>query len=225
MPRLERGLAANVIYHVINRGNGRQEVFHKDSDYSAFVELMKEAKERYSVDLYAYCLMPNHFHIAVQPEKGEDLSRWMQWLMTSHVRRYHRHYESSGHVWQGRYKSFMIQKDSHLLMVLRYIESNPVRAKLVGSATEWQWSSHNETLGKAQRMLTDMVPLDLPVEWGQYVDMTFHEADLDRLRRSVNRQTPFGDAEWQMQKCKEFGLESTLNRRGRPRKENKDEEK
>lgn len=225
MPRIERGLAANGIYHVINRGNGRQEVFHKEKDYDAFIKIMEEAKTRYSVEIFAYCLMPNHFHIAVKPKKGEELSRWMQWLMTSHVRRYHRHYESSGHVWQGRYKSFIIQKDSHLMMVLRYIEGNPVRAKLVRSATEWQWSSHNETLGKVQRMLTDIAPFDLPEEWGQYVDTPFYEADLDCLRRSVNRQTPFGDAAWQTKKCKEFGLESTLNRRGRPRKEKKDAEK
>ena len=151
MPRIERGLADNIVYHVINRGNGRQEVFHKDRDYEAFMKLIKEAKERYSVKLFGYCLMPNHFHMAVKPEKGEDLSRWMQWLMTSHVRRYRRHYGSSGHIWQGRYKSFMVQDDAHLLMVLRYIEGNPVRAGLVPSAKEWKWSSHGETLEKRKR--------------------------------------------------------------------------
>jgi putative transposase len=116
MPRIVRGIGDNIVYHVINRGNGRQAVFHKDKDYEAFMKLMKEAKEKYTVKVYGYCLMPNHFHMAVTPEKGEELSRWMQWLMTSHVRRYHRHYKSSGHVWQGRYKSFMIQQDSHLGM-------------------------------------------------------------------------------------------------------------
>jgi putative transposase len=102
MPRIIRGLADNIVYHVINRGNGRQEVLHKDKDYEAFMKLMKEAKERYPVKLYGHCLMPNHFHMVVKPEKGEELSRWMQWLMTSHVRRYHRHYGSSVYVWQGR---------------------------------------------------------------------------------------------------------------------------
>ena len=150
MPRIERGLTDNIIYHVINRGNGRQEVFHKDKDYEAFMKLLKEAKDRYTVKLYGYCLMPNHYHMAVKPEKGEELSKWMQWLMTSHVRRYHRHYGSSGHVWQGRYKSFMIQEDSHLQMAMRYIEGNAVRAKLVQSATEWRWSSHEETLGEKE---------------------------------------------------------------------------
>jgi len=94
MPRIARGLADEFAYHVLNRGNGRQEVFHKDKDYEAFINLMKQAKERYSVRILAYCLMPNHFHMVLMSDKGEDLSKWMQWLMTSHVRRYHRHYGS-----------------------------------------------------------------------------------------------------------------------------------
>jgi len=219
MPRIERGLGDDIVYHVINRGNGRQEVFHKEKDYEAFLKLMKEAKERYPIKLYGYCVMPNHFHMAIRPEKGEDMSRWMHWLMTSHVRRYHRHYGSSGHVWQGRYKSFMIQEDSHLQMVMRYIEGNPVRAKLVQSATEWRWSSHEETLGKKERTMTDAVPIELPGEWDRYVDEPFTEAELDGVRMSVNRQTPFGDITWQMKICKTFGLESTMKRKGRPKKE------
>jgi putative transposase len=219
MPRIIRGLADNIVYHVINRGNGRQEVFHKDKDYEAFMKLIKEAKERYSVKLFGYSLMPNHFHMAVKPEKGEELSKWMQWLMTSHVRRYHRHYGSSGHIWQGRYKSFMIQEDRHLQMAMRYIEGNPVRAGLVLSAKEWKWSSHEETMGKRERTLTDTVPIELPGQWDRYVDEPFTEKELDRLRMSVNRQTPFGDATWQMNICKEFGLESTMKGKGRPKKE------
>ena len=219
MPRIVRGLADNIVYHVINRGNGRQEVFHKDEDYEAFIKLIKAAKDRYPVKLFGHCLMPNHFHMVVKPERGEELSRWMQWLMTSHVRRYHRHYGSSGHVWQGRYKSFMIQEDSHLQMVMRYIEGNPVRAGLVPSAQGWKWSSHEETLGKRERTLTDAVPIELPGQWNRYVDDPFTEKELDRLRMSVNRQTPFGDTTWLMKACKEFGLESTMQRKGRPRKE------
>jgi putative transposase len=219
MPRIVRGLGDNIIYHVINRGNGRQEVFHKDKDYEAFMDLIAEAKEGYTVKLYGYCLMPNHFHMVVKPEKGEELSKWMQWLMTSHVRRYHRHYGSSGHVWQGRYKSFMIQEDSHLQMMMRYVEGNPVRAGLAAYAKDWKWSSHEETMGKRERTVTEAVPIELPELWDRYVDDPFTEKELDRLRMSVNRQTPFGDATWQIKICREFGLESTMKRKGRPKKE------
>ena len=92
MPRVARAITDGEVYHVLNRGNGRATVFHKGEDFAAFVALMSEAKERYPVKVLAYCLMSNHFHLLLQPGKGEDLSKWMQWLMTSHVRRYHRHY-------------------------------------------------------------------------------------------------------------------------------------
>jgi len=118
MPRIPRGLVDGFIYHVINRGNGRQKVFHKEQDYEAFINLMEEAKGRHPVKILAYCLIPNHFHMVLKPEKAEDLSKFMQWSMTSHVRRYHRHYGTTGHVWQGRFKSFVIREDNHLLTVL-----------------------------------------------------------------------------------------------------------
>jgi len=104
MPRGARVVADNEVYHLLNRGNGRADVFHKPGDFEAFINLVVEAKERYPVKVIAYCLMSNHFHLLVRPQRGEELSRWVQWLMTSHVRRYHRHHGSSGHVWQGRTK-------------------------------------------------------------------------------------------------------------------------
>jgi putative transposase len=225
MPRVARALADNHIYHVLNRGNGRQEVFHKDGDYEAFINLMKQAKERYSVKIFAYCLMPNHFHMVVMPDKGEQLSRWMQWLTTSHVRRYHRHHGSSGHIWQGRFKSFIIEQDEHLLMVSRYVEGNPVRADLVKSAKEWLWSSHNERIHKSNSPFVDNVPIELPADWERYVDRPLTESELERLRQSVNRQSPYGETEWQTKITKELGLESTIRARGRPKKGQKDGEK
>jgi len=219
MPRVVRGLADKFIYHITNRGNGRQEVFHKDKDYEAFIDIMKEAKARYPVKIFAYCLMPNHFHMVLMPERGDELSRWMQWLMTSHVRRYHRHYGSSGHIWQGRFKSFIIQRDEHLLMVLRYVEGNPKRAGLVGSAKEWTWSSHREMIDEKINILLDEIPIELPGDWGRYVDEPLTSKEIEKVRQSVIRQSPYGNSEWQMKVCKELGLESTLNPKGRPRKE------
>jgi putative transposase len=123
MPRTVRASVGGICYHVINRGNARGEVFHKDEDYAAFVGLIEEACQRLPMRVLAYCLIPNHFHIALWPHGDGDLSRFMQWLLTSHVRRYHRHYHGSGHVWQGRFKAFPIQADEHLLTVLRYVDS------------------------------------------------------------------------------------------------------
>ncbi|MCJ7546769.1 MAG: transposase [Deltaproteobacteria bacterium] len=225
MPRISRGLSDGYIYHVLNRGNGGQKVFHKDKDYKAFVGLMGEAKERYSVKILGYCLMPNHFHMVVEPGVAEELSKYMQWLMTSHVRRYHTHYGTSGHIWQGRYKSFIILKDDHLLTVLRYVESNPVRAGLVGSAREWAWSSHREMIDERPRLLVDKVPIELPLAWDRWVDEPLTVREREGLRLSVNRQSPYGDSVWQKKLSRALGLESTLRSRGRPRKKEKTNEK
>ncbi|NOX96890.1 MAG: transposase [Nitrospirae bacterium] len=218
MPRIARGLTDGFIYHVLNRGNGKQEIFHKDQDYKGFVELIEEAKSRYSVKILAYCLMPNHFHLVVMPIQAEELSKYMQWLMTSHVRRYHTCYGTSGHVWQGRFKSFMIQEDRHLLTVLRYVEGNPVRANLVKSAKDWMWSSNRESVGKNLHFLIDKLSIELPQDWGRYIDEPLTANELAKLSESTNRGSPYGTPIWQMKVSKDLGLESTLRPRGRPRK-------
>lgn len=221
MPRIARGIADHFVYHILNRGNGKQKVFYKERDYQSFIQLIKEAKERHPVQLFAYCLMPNHFHLLLKPLRGKDLSRFMQWLLTCHVRRYHSHYGTTGHVWQGRFKSFIVQEDDHLLTVMRYIEGNPVRAGLATSARDWVWSSHRETLGEKARNVVDETPITLPNGWGNYVDEPMTENELARLRKSAQRQAPFGTFAWQSRLCREFGLESTIRKRGRPTKQAK----
>ncbi|MCA8935645.1 MAG: transposase [Planctomycetes bacterium] len=141
MPRPARYSPADLCCHVINRGNGRAAVFHKDADYEAFLRILSLGCERHDMRLLAWCLMPNHFHFVAWPRGDDDLPRMMQWATTCHVRRYHRHYKTTGHVWQGRYKSFPIQGGGSLLSVLRYVERNPVRAGLVKRAQDWAWSS------------------------------------------------------------------------------------
>jgi len=219
MPRITRGLTDGGIYHVLNRGNGRQEIFHKDGDFAAFIELLRLARERHPVTMLGYCLIPNHFHLLLEAEKGSELSRFMQWLMTSHVRRYHRHYRSSGHVWQGRFKSFIVQDDAHLLTVARYIEGNPVRAGLVPSAKAWRWSSHRESCGDVARSLTSPLPVPLPDDWEAFVDAALTPQELERLQQSIDRQAPYGGSDWQERIGRLLGLESTMRSRGRPRKQ------
>ena len=95
MPRTARASVGGVCYHVINRGNGRARVFHKDRDFQAFTDLFEPACERLPMRILAWCLIPNHFHLVVWPLNDGDLSRWMQWLLTAHVRRYHQHHRTS----------------------------------------------------------------------------------------------------------------------------------
>ena len=212
MPRIPRGQLAGHAYHVLNRGNGGAVVFRKESDYAAFLELLRAAKARHPVQIFGFCLMPNHFHLVVQPATPDALSAFMQWWMTSHVRRYHRHYRSSGHVWQGRFKSFPIQQDNHLLTVLRYVVRNPVRAGLVEQTTQWPWSSwHYPTL-------VDPLPIPLPADWLHWVEQPLFDHELTTLRTCLTRQAPFGSSDWLAQFTAVAGLNSTLRPRGRPRK-------
>ncbi|MCH7701028.1 MAG: transposase [Planctomycetes bacterium] len=217
MPGPVRVSVADGCYHVLNRGNGRADVFHKPEDYVAFLRLIAEACERLPMRVLAYCLMPNHFHLALQPLGDGDLSRWMQWLTTSHVRRYHRHYHTSGHVWQDRYKSFPIEGDEHLYIVLRYIERNPLRANLVPRAQEWEWSSVRWWRRRDRPSFLDHGPLIRPVDWVRRVNRPETEAELDALRVSVTRSAPFGRQAWQARTAAQLGLEATLRPRGRPR--------
>ena len=111
MPRTVRASLGGYSYHVLNQGNGRSQVFHKSEDYAAFLQAVTQSSVRLPMGVLAYCLMPNHFHLVLRPHGDGDLSRWMQWLMTTHVRRYLTHYSHSGHVWQGRFKAFPTHDD------------------------------------------------------------------------------------------------------------------
>lgn len=199
----------------MNRGNGRATVFHKSQDYEAFLSLLKDAKTRHPVKIFGFCLMPNHFHFVLEPSHEKALSQFMQWLLTSHVRRYHKHYGGSGHIWQGRFKSFPVQRDEHLITVLRYVLQNPVRAGLCASAREWKWSS----LQRPQ--LVDSSPVADEGQWSAQLDEPVGEQQLSLVRECVNRQRPFGRAQWQAEIASMFGLASTLRPRGRPKKERK----
>jgi len=141
MPRRARSIVAGGCYHVINRGNNRATVFHDAAEYAAFIGLLSDAQERTPVELFAACLMPNHFHLVVRPDGRHDIGRWIHWLLTTHSHRYHLRHETTGRVWQGPYKAFPIEQDGHLLTVLRYVERNAVRAGLVTRSRDWPWGS------------------------------------------------------------------------------------
>jgi putative transposase len=145
-----------------------------------------------------------------------SLSNYMGWLLTAHVRRYHQHYHSSGHVWQGRFRAFAIQEDDHLLTVLRYIERNPVRAGLVARAQDWLWSSAAPPAPGAPPLVAGPVPR--PAAWLEHVNQPQTEAEVERLRLSVQRNRPFGDDSWMVETARCLGLHASLRPLGRPRK-------
>ena len=218
MPRAARASGGGICYHVINRGNGRRQVFHKDGDYQAFLKAIGHACIEVPLPVLAYCLMPNHFHLVVLPRADGDLSRWMHWVQNTHVRRYHQHHRTSGHLWQGRFKAFPIQADEHLLTVLRYVERNPVRAELARLAEQWDWSSARFWKEGADRpSFLVPGPVKRPRDWFGWVNQAVTPGEVEALRRSVNRGSPYGGPIWTARTASALGLESTIRPRGRPK--------
>ena len=222
MPRQARVSAGDVIYHVINRANGRAPIFTTDSDYKLFEELIQEAKDLTGMRILAYCIMPNHFHFILYPHSHEDLGQFMGWLTTTHVRQYRTRTESVGygHLYQDRYKSFPVQTNSYALTLIKYIEQNPVRAKLVDKAENWQWSSlwRRERGNEKQNRLLDTLPFEIPKNYKKWVNEIVDEEQLTSIRYSVNKGKPFGTLEWVDDIIARFKLGHTLRGPGRPKK-------
>ena len=223
MPRTPRRVLKDGLYHVLNRANGRLRLFRKPGDFAAFVRVLGEAQRRYRVDLLCWCLMGNHWHLVLRPRTAEALGDFMRWVGVTHVRRHHEHHQTrgGGHLYQGRFRSFLIKDDRHFLTVCRYVESNPLRARLVKRAESWPWSSLGyQTDGEPVVTVCEW-PVERPRDWIETVNEKLEEKAIESLRRSVNRQSPFGDQRWVERMAKRLGLESTLRPIGRPRKAGK----
>jgi REP element-mobilizing transposase RayT len=158
MARHPRIHAPGVLYHLMARGNNGQAVYLSRGDYEAFLEALQTVRARYPFSLYAYVLMPNHFHLLVEAQE-EPTSRWMQALLTKHARRFNRVHGRRGHVFEGRYKAIVCERETYLLELVRYIHLNPVRAGLVKEPGAWKWSGHGEYMGMAKRGLIDPGPV------------------------------------------------------------------
>jgi putative transposase len=225
MPRVGRKAPGGFVYHVLNRGNGRRRLFHKPGDYDAFVRLVGHYRAQTSMRVLGFCLMPNHWHLVLHPKSDGDLSAFMLRMTTAHVRRLMAHYTNNagGHLYQGRFKSFPVQDDAHLLTALRYVEANPVRAKLVRRGRDWKWSSlharvRGECGGIPADKLLDEWPVDRPGDWEKRVDEPVTAEQSEEFLQSLNRGRPLGDPRWTAKTADRLGLQFTLRPRGRPAK-------
>jgi putative transposase len=221
MPRSPRADAAGGLYHALNRGNLRADIFKKEGDFVAFEKILFEGLERYEIELFSYQLMTNHYHLVLRPLVDGEMSRFMGWVGGTHTMRYHAHYHTSGmgHVYQQRYKSFPIQDDDHFLCVCRYVERNALRAKLVQRAEDWRWGSLWRWLQKPEPDPKLLSPWPIPrlPGWVQRVNQPLSDSELDAVRLSTQRGRPLGDERWVESTVKKFNLESTIRPRGRQR--------
>ncbi|MBI3990531.1 MAG: transposase [Candidatus Omnitrophica bacterium] len=158
MPRTSRLLISNVCYHIIQRGNQKQNIFLEEVDFKKYLEIVLHYKRKYNFKVYAYCLMLNHIHLVVEVKKVADLSKVMQGISLTYTIWFNKKYAKVGHLWQGRFKNMVIQKDAYLIDCINYIEYNPVRANVVSSPLDYMWSSWKHRVFNIKSALLDEVP-------------------------------------------------------------------
>ena len=221
MPRIQRVDVGGEVYHVLNRANARIQIFDEKQDYQTFETILEEAIDKYETPILAYCVMPNHWHILLQTKIDGDLQKFIGWISNTHTRRWHVSKESvgQGHLYQGRYKSFVCEKDNHLFTLLRYVERNPKTANLVKRAEEWQWSSlwRREYGSLKQKKILDKWPFDIPKDYLSIVDQAISNKELERIEKCEEKSIPFGKDPWVDRTVKKYNIEQVLRSTGRPK--------
>jgi len=219
MPRIARVAPGGQVYHVINRAGGKLKLFKKPADFEAFEKVLIDTHQRYPVSLLGWCIMGNHWHFVVQPKRDGDLSKFFGYLSLTHAARWQVAHKAigSGSIYQGRFKNFMIQPVEHLLSVLRFVESNPLRTNLVKRAQDWRWGSlwvRQNGSAELQELLADW-PIEQPRNWAAVVNRPQTDAEELAIKKSIHRGCPLGNESWVQRMAKKYNLQSTLRPRGR----------
>lgn len=222
MPRTARHAPKCLVYHALNRAVARLPLFRTDGDYEAFERVMREAHDKFPLEILAYCVMPNHWHFVLRPLEDGQLTAFLRCVAHTHTMRWHAHHHTSGtgHLYQGRFKAFPVDDDTHFYSVVRYVERNALRGGLVPQAEAWRWCSlwRRESGDSEARALLARWPVPRPRAWVQHANTPQSEAELTAVRQAVRRSSPFGEPDWQQAIAKRLGLQATLRPRGRPRK-------
>lgn len=197
-------------------------LFDDPSDYRSFLRCVSVGLDRTAVDLFAYCVMPNHFHLVVRPNVSGQLTRFMRVVTIRHAFWWHHRKQSrgAGAVYQGRFKAIPVQTETYFYRVCRYVEANPVRARLVSRAQDWEWSSLADRSRLQPWLRLSPWPVAMPRDWPALVDNLQSGSELADLRRRVNASIPVGDDAWTQATAVALGMDAHLRRPGvRPRRE------
>ena len=220
MGRAPRADKAREIYHALNRGNARHDIFFNDEDFEAFERIIAEGLDKFPVDLIAYQWMKNHWHMVLSPREDGGMSAFVGWITLTHTQRYHAHHGTAGHghVYQGRFRSFPVQDDEHFHTVCRYVERNALTANAVDRAENYRWGSLYNWQGRDSPIELAKWPIRRLPAWVERVNEALTAKELQALRHCVTRGRPFGDEPWTKKTVKKHKLESTMRPQGRPKK-------
>ncbi|MDD5291877.1 MAG: transposase [Candidatus Omnitrophica bacterium] len=227
MPRQPRLVISGYPHHIILRGNNRSAIFYNDKDRRFFIECIKESKEKTKSKIYAYCLMTNHVHLLIEPSKKEGLGNMMQSLGRKYVQYINRTHKRTGTLWEGRFKSSVVSKDEYLLTCSRYIELNPVRAKIVKHPIDYVWSSFGFKAEGKQDALLDEDPIyeslgkTLEERQENYKEIfreNISERELSLIRNTTQKGGIFGNEKFLERITESIGRNVFWRARGRPKK-------
>ena len=227
MPRRIRLDLPDVPLHIVQRGNNRQQTFFADDDFAFYLQCLREAADRHSCDVHAYVLMTNHVHLLVTPYSNRGVSRLMQSVGRRYVQYVNYTYRRTGTLWEGRFKASLVESEPYLLTCYRYIELNPVRAKMVDRPEQYRWSSYGyHAFGQANPLIRDH-PLYLALGHTEEERRHFYQAlfrhqlepgVLKQIREALNHGLVVGTEGFKGQVEKAMGRRVRTPVRGRPRK-------
>ncbi|MBI2474621.1 MAG: transposase [Candidatus Taylorbacteria bacterium] len=195
---------------MINRANARVPIFESETDFLQFEKTLYESWEQSNMRILAYVIMPNHWHLVLYPADDQSLSLFMSWLTNTHVKRWQASHDAvgTGHLYQSSFKAFPVQTDNHCYSVLRYVESNPLRAKLVKRAEDWRWSSLwlRLNVNPNKKKMLSIWPIEEPMDYLAEVNELMTQETLDEIRESMRRGKPFGKDNWMLKVAKQMNI-------------------
>jgi len=224
MPRAARVVVPDQAYHVTQRGNGRQLIFRCDDDRLRYLAWIQHYSSQYQLSLLAYCLMDNHVHFIALPKRDEALAKTFSIAHMRYAQYFNKQQQRSGHLWQGRFYSCLLD-EAYLLAAMRYVERNPVRAKLVEQPWHWRWSSAAVHIGHSEGSI-GLPAMSAVTEisdeaWKRFIETEDGEEDIRAIRQHTWTGRPLGTVSFVTQLSEALGRRLRALPRGRPRKSNK----
>ena len=227
MARLPRLSLPNIPQHVIQRGNNRHACFFSDQDYTVYLSKLKQYSQQYKVAVHSYILMTNHVHLLLTPEEGDGVSRLIQSLGRYYVRYINQTHDRTGTLWEGRYRSTLVDNETYFLIVSRYIELNPVRARMVDHPVEYPWSSYQRNaIGKPVQLVTSHpcyqslgeTDEERQLAYKALFDQQIPDYTLKEIRDAINKSWVLGNDQFKKQRELQAGRRLSPKVRGGDRK-------
>lgn len=218
MPRIARIVAEGFPHHITQRGTNRSEIFLDEKDRTFFLSILNQHAEKTGARVWAYCLMSNHFHLLLEPVDVEGLGKFLHGATFRYAQYFNGKYGRTGRLWENRYFSCPVDRDTYLWTAVRYIEKNPVRAKIVRRAEDWKWSSARAHVTGTADQAVNLFAWLPKYEWTNYAAFLKEDENNAHIRKATSTGRPFGNFDFLQMLESRLGRLFRPQKRGRPKK-------